>query len=251
MAQRQFGSAVSFLGAGYPNRREAFKHLLGMDFKLWGSDWEDSAALKQVLQREGQRIAPEEAIQIFNATAVNVNLHSSVKVDPPVQPGDFVNPRTFELAACGAFQVVDQRELLGELFADDELATFTTIQEMKARIEHFVNDPEARQAYADKARARVLKDHTYARRMEQLLDFVAQRRQGWPAERAEAQDDGLAHLPPELQQQLRARLQSLGIPAETPFKDVIWRLRQETGELGSLETALLFLDALQRQYGGS
>ncbi|MCA1945089.1 MAG: glycosyltransferase, partial [Desulfovibrio sp.] len=206
LEQHRYGSAVSFLGAGYPNRREAFKHLLGMDFRLWGSDWEGSAALQQVLQRQGERIAPEEAVKIFNATAVNVNLHSSVKADPPVQPGDFVNPRTFELAACGAFQVVDTRSLLGELYAPGELATFSTLQEMKDLIQTYLADPAARQAMAAKARARTLAEHTYAVRMGQLLEEVARHRPGWPtAPDAEAgpqvasAGDALASLPQELQ----------------------------------------------------
>lgn len=250
LARRQFGSAISFLGAGYPNRREAFKHLLGKDFKLWGSDWEDAAALKHVLQRDGARITPEEAVQIFNATGININLHSSVKADPPVQPGDFVNPRTFELAACGAFQVVDRRALLGELFAEDELATFSSLQEMLALIAQYTDDATGREAMAAKARERVLKEHTYARRMERLLAFVAERRPGWPAP-SQAQYNPLEQLPPELQQEMQARLAALGIPANAAFKDVVWRVRQEQGELGSLDTALLFLDALQQQYGGN
>ncbi|AGW14293.1 CgeB family protein [Megalodesulfovibrio gigas] len=257
LEQHQFGSAVSFLGAGYPNRREAFKHLLGMDFRLWGSDWEDSAALRQVLQRGGARIAPEEAVKIFNATAVNVNLHSSVKADPPVQPGDFVNPRTFELAACGAFQVVDARSLLPELYAPDELATFSTLQEMKDLIQASLADPTARQAMAAKARARTLAEHTYAARMQRLLEVVAERRPGWPADAEQQPGAGqagaanpLRDLPPDLQAAVRQRLESLGAPPDAPFKDVIWRLRQQPGELGSLDTALLYLDALQRQYSG-
>ncbi|GAB7080223.1 CgeB family protein [Megalodesulfovibrio paquesii] len=254
LEQRQFGSTVSFLGAGYPNRRVAFKHLLGQDFRIWGSDWEHSAALKQVLQRDGARISSEESVKIFNATAVNVNLHSSIKVDPPVQPGDFVNPRTFELAACGAFQVVDQRALLPELFAPDELATFSTLEEMLDLIARYSKDPEARQTMAAKARSRVLAEHTYATRMRQLLDFVAERRPGWPepaaTSTASPAADPLAGLPPDLALALRQRLDALGAPPDAPFRDVVWRLRQQPGELGSLDTALLYLDALQRQYGG-
>ncbi|HKI80146.1 MAG TPA: DUF3880 domain-containing protein, partial [Pseudodesulfovibrio sp.] len=34
--RRKFGSEVSFMGAGYPNRRKAFHELVNLDFKLWG-----------------------------------------------------------------------------------------------------------------------------------------------------------------------------------------------------------------------
>ena len=34
--QRKFGSELSFMGAGYPNRRVAFRELVSRDFKIWG-----------------------------------------------------------------------------------------------------------------------------------------------------------------------------------------------------------------------
>ena len=34
--QRKYGSDISFVGAGYPNRRVAFRRLMGLDFKIWG-----------------------------------------------------------------------------------------------------------------------------------------------------------------------------------------------------------------------
>ena len=65
-------------------------------------------------------------MKIYNASKININLHSSLQTTDLVSRGDFVNPRTFELAAAGAFQLVDERSLLGELFGADELATFTS-----------------------------------------------------------------------------------------------------------------------------
>ncbi len=245
--KRKFGSQVSFLGAGYPNRRLAFRRLLGRDFKLWGSDWDGDAALAAVLQRGGERIAPEDAVKIFNASEVNLNLHSSVSIDPLVSGGDFVNPRTFELAACGAFQLVDQRALLPELFAPDELATFTTVQEMEALLDHYLARPEERRAMAERARARVLRDHAYARRMQALLDFIKERRPGWPTNRAAA--SALEGMDPTLAQELAALLERLRLPVNAAFPDVVEAVRRQRGILSDLDTALLFLDEWRKQYG--
>ncbi|MEG1610071.1 MAG: glycosyltransferase [Bilophila sp.] len=237
LEQDRFGSAVSFMGAGYPNRRTAFQALRVPDFKVWGSDWEE-AALQGVLQDNGARVAPEDAVKIFNASAVNLNLHSSIHAEP-VQHGDFVNPRTFELAACGAFQLVDARDLLPELFV------------------WFVAHPEERAAVAKRAQLRVCAEHTYHKRMETLLQTVRTRRPDWLARFASA-----TSVPLELTQDLPEGLTGVAeeaawtellarmhLPETTAFADVVFRLRQQPGTRTPFEASILFLDEWRKQYG--
>src|SRR5574340_718729 len=111
--RRLYGADVSFVGAGYANRRRLFPTLLNRpwSFKLWGNEWEGADDLRSVLQLNGERIDTATCMKVFNATAVNLNLHSSTGPGLDLQ-ADFVNPRTFELAACGAFQLTDHRSLL-------------------------------------------------------------------------------------------------------------------------------------------
>ena len=96
---RRFGAAVSFVGAGYRNRLAFFQGLLDFDFKIWGSDWNLNSPLGPFIQNHGARVSEEEAVKIFNASRINLNLHSSpyhLAINPE---GDYVNPRTFDLAA--------------------------------------------------------------------------------------------------------------------------------------------------------
>lgn len=172
--RRDLGSAVSFVGAGYRNRRVAFRRLLGMDFRIWGSEWEGASELwNGVVQRGGARLSTEECVRVFNATAVNLNLHSSTYVDGVDPFGDFVNPRTFELAACGTFQLVDERLLLPELFVPGvEVATFASAAELRDRVEYYLARPDERAALAAAGRRRALADHTYDVRMAQMLEQI-------------------------------------------------------------------------------
>lgn len=245
--RRQWGADVAFLGAGYANRRVAFKELMRFGLKIWGSDWEGDEILAPLVQRGGERISPEDAVKIFNATQVNLNLHSSVTAKELVTGGDFVNPRTFELAMCGAFQLVDGRSLLPELFGPDELATFTDMEGLKDGVRRFLAAPEERKAYAERARSRALKDHTYQARMRTLLAFLEERLEGWPRPR---QDEGaLDVLPEEYRQPVRELLAGLGLSEDVPFRDLVWALRARAGKLTPVETAILFLDEWQKQYG--
>jgi spore maturation protein CgeB len=124
-----------------------------------------------VLQRGGARIDTETCMKVFNATSVNLNLHSCAGEGLDSTP-DFVNPRTFELAACGAFQLVDERSLMGDLFTSDEMICFKQANDVPGLLRRWLNDPEGRQAVAAAAKQRVLREHTYRHRMQELLATI-------------------------------------------------------------------------------
>ena len=270
--RREYGADLGFLGAGYPNRRLAFRPLAGRDLKIWGSDWDGEGLLAAHVQRGGARIGEEESVRIYNATRVNLNLHSSLQTAELVSHGDFVNPRTFELAAMNAFQLLDERSLLPELFAPDELATFACIEEFYAKIEYFLAHPEERAAYAGRARARVLRDHTYGHRMQALLDFVADRLGHWPQDAClhspeSRAGQGVGHaadvscaagsaVQPELAGEGGAELaaaisrtvEKLGLGPHADFDHVAAALRARSGALDETEACLLFLDEWRKLY---
>ncbi len=246
LEKKRFAADVAFLGAGYPNRRVAFRPLSGRkNFKIWGTEWENDGVLAKCVQENGVRISPEDAVKIYNATNININLHSSVHHSNVISEGDFVNPRTFELAAIGAFQVVDKRSLMGELFSHDMLATFTDLKQMYELIDYYDKRPQERVEMAQKARAHVLQYHCYEQRMQSLLAHVEEKCGPWKKR-------SYTHFPADLPEELRADLgelfDALQLPSDAGFEDVIVRLRQRSGLLSPLETTLLFLDEWQKQY---
>lgn len=245
-AERQrFGAELSFMGAGYPNRRTAFRRLTRYGLKIWGTEWEGDAELAPLIQMQGRRISTEEAVKIFNAAAINLNLHSSVKADELVSGGDFVNPRTFEIAACGAFQLVDKRALMPELFAEEDLATFADFAELEEKIAYFASRPDERLAYAERGRQRVLAEHTYAARMRTLLAFAEER---LPRREKRLDQDWPADLPETLRADLHDLYISLGLPSKAAFSDVVAAVRRKSDALSPLETAILFLAEWKKQY---
>jgi spore maturation protein CgeB len=246
--RRKFGSDVSFMGAGYPNRRRAFKRLTGYDFKIWGTEWEGEPALEPHLQMSGARVSAEDCVKIFNASKVNLNLHSSIDPNRPVAHGDFINPRTFELAACGAFQLVDERTLLEDLFEPEEIAVFSDMDELEEKIDYFLTRPEEREAYARRARERIMAEHTYAHRMQSLIDFVSLRLPDWPRRDTGPERD-FPDMPPELGQKVYSLLEELGLPSDIGFEDLVTAIRGRRGRLTDVETAILFLDEWRKQYG--
>ena len=122
--RRTFGADLSFVGAGYANRRQLFRTAPpALVLQALGQRMGRSRRSRSVLQLDGARIDTATCMKVFNATTINLNLHSTTGagLDPQA---DFVNPRTFELAACGAFQLVDHRLQLPEFFSEQEMVSF-------------------------------------------------------------------------------------------------------------------------------
>jgi spore maturation protein CgeB len=200
---QRYGSAVAFVGAGYKNRRNFLARLASPDLKIWGNEWDGSpSVLQEVIQEGGRRVSTEETVQIFNASQINLNVHSSTCHEAIDPHGDFVNPRTFEIAACGGFQLVDRRSLLPEVFGEQEIAVFDDVKDGREKIRYFLDREQDRREFAEKGRRRVLKEHTYSLRMKELLGTLYElgmegnRRKTVQRERVDAS------CPPELREYL-------------------------------------------------
>ena len=245
--REEYGSDVSFVGAGYANRRAIFPRLLGHDwrFKLWGNEWDGATDLTSVLQRNGARIDTDTCLKVFNGSAVNLNLHSwaGTGLDPE---GDFVNPRTFELAACGAFQLADRRSLMPDLFSASEVATVSSSDELPGEIARWLREPEQRLAMAAQARQRVLAEHTYAHRMRNLLSQVgvASPDRIGPILRGDRQAEALAVAAADSFPSLASTLRTFPPTQRVELKQLAAQIRSR-GPIGSLsreDLMVLMLD---------
>jgi spore maturation protein CgeB len=243
----EFGSDVSFVGAGYYNRRQLFEGLVDLDFRIWGNEWDNCPVLRPFLQRDGARVDTDDGVKVFNASRININLHSSSYHEGVNPDGDFVNPRTFEIAACGAFQLVDPRAGLANFFrVGEEVACFESLAELRAKIARYLEDPDGRKEIAERGRRRVLRDHTYERRMEEMIGFMVRSgfRPPWREARRREDPDRLAAdagAGTELGKYLSrfAGERSLGL------KDVLREIRKGSGDLSRVERIFLAMEAIR------
>jgi len=169
----KYGSDVSFAGAGYYNRKNVFAQLIDFNFKIWGSDWHVGLPLSLLIQDGGKRFTEEEAVKIYNYSKININLHSSMwhwDINPN---GDFLNPRVYEILACGGFQLVDRRRYMEGLFEDGkDLVVFETVDDLRKKIKYYLANEEERSAIAAHGRETVLNNHTYERRIREMMNII-------------------------------------------------------------------------------
>jgi spore maturation protein CgeB len=245
----KWGSDVSFVGAGYNNRQHIFATLTEADFKIWGTEWPISPPFDRLVQEYGRRIDPEEYVKIFNATKVNLNLHSSTERDGVEPNGDFVNPRTFELAACGAFQLVDNRALLPELFdIGEELITFSDRAEMHEKIDYYLAHPDERRYHAERSRDRVLRDHTYEKRMRSMLGAIYADRYQEIRSRIESSPWEVMLREAQGLDELQNRMHRAYEAGDEPTLDtLVSEITTGKGALSDVEQKLLFLYHIGKQ----
>jgi spore maturation protein CgeB len=171
--KKLYEADLSFMGAAYHNRVHSFSRLLDLDFKIWGTGWDLDSHLGKRIQNNNKRVTTDETVNIYNAAKINLNLHSSLYHYGINPDGDFVNPRTFEIASCKGFQLLDSRSDLTNFFKlNEELVVFNSLDELKDQINLYITNPDLRSEIANRSYHRVLAEHTIEHRMQELLIHV-------------------------------------------------------------------------------
>jgi len=160
---------ITNAGNFYPSRMALYQHLTQYDFKMWGpkpSFWLTVPEVKKMIT--GKIVHNEEKSKAFSAAKIVLN-----NLHPAVING--VNKRTFEIPACGGFQITSHREAINELFEiGKEIVTYTDFNDLKAKINYYLdptNETE-RQQIIEAGQRRVLSEHTYEKRLKQLLEII-------------------------------------------------------------------------------
>ena len=171
--EAKYSCDVGFAGMGYFNRKNVFAQLVDFNFKIWGSDWYAGLPLSLLIQEGGKWFTEEDAVKIYNYSKININLHSSMwhwDVNPS---GDFLNPRVYEILGCGGFQLVDRRKYMEGVFEDGkDLVVFETVDDLRKKIKYYLANEEERLAVASHGCETVRKNHTYERRIREMMNII-------------------------------------------------------------------------------
>ncbi|RZD14055.1 MAG: hypothetical protein EVJ47_07415 [Candidatus Acidulodesulfobacterium ferriphilum] len=168
-----YGSDVSFAGAGYYNRRNAFLKLADYNFKLWGRDWDMQSPMALFIQNNNKGFTEEEVVKIYNYSKININLHSSTYHWDINPDGDFLNPRVYEILGCGGFQLVDNRKYMDNEFEKGkDFVVFDSISDLRQKINYYLKNEDERLEIAEHGYNTVRKYHTYEKRIEKMMNII-------------------------------------------------------------------------------
>ena len=84
-----------------------------------------------------------------------------------------VNQRVFDAAACGAFLVTDHQPDMDCLFDPErEAVCYEKTAQARDVVAQYLKRPKDRRIIAERARRRVLKEHTYVHRLKRMIKVL-------------------------------------------------------------------------------
>lgn len=162
--KEMFGCDVCFIGTCLPERIIILKELLGYNLNVWGEGWQrERLWLKE---RYKGKASGEKMVKIYNASRIVLNIHHPQTIEG-------LNLRTFEVCGCGAFQLVDNRAILGKMYdIGREIVCFNDIKELKNLIDYYLGNEEERRGIAEAGYNKTHKEHTYLNRLERMFSII-------------------------------------------------------------------------------
>lgn len=121
----------------------------------------------RILENHGPGVHYFEQLPAFyNSTAININQTS-------LQMRDAVNQRVFDCPAAGGFVITDNQPDLHDHFdVAREMVTYESLAELCNKVRYYLQHDEERRSIAERARARVLAEHTHAHRLRALEAYM-------------------------------------------------------------------------------
>lgn len=184
---KEFAADISFIGTNLPQKRKFFKEWLfplreSYDLRLYGQDWTRKDQLLGMITKGGQyfnipyiRSLQKPSLQlndeakIYASSKILVNIHE----DYQRHFGGDCNERTFKIPFCGGLEVTDDVAVIRDYFKEDsEIVIAHSKEDWFEKIRYYYDHPEKAKKIIEAGHRRVLKDHTYHNRAQQMLDLL-------------------------------------------------------------------------------
>jgi spore maturation protein CgeB len=176
-----FAHDVVFVGTGFQERLDLLQAVdwSGIDLGLYGSYVLMGSRSKLRQHLAGGVVSNHRTAALYRKAKIGLNLYRTSmgfgKTAPRVRYAESLNPRAYELAASGCFQLSDDRRELHEVFGD-AVPTFSDSRHLEKHIRWFLDRETDRRALAARAQ-RAVEPHTYEARAAVLVSELTRRSQ--------------------------------------------------------------------------
>lgn len=180
--ETRFKSDICVVGFPYPDRVKYIQLLLQKtNYQIivvgkWRNLLFGSIQNPKLKIHEGW-VEPAIVANYYNGAKIVLNSHRPFNLRQNQNQigikGKSINNRTFDVASCSAFQLIEFKENLPNLFIEgEEIEAFHSNQELFEKIDFYMQNEEKRKLIATNARNRVLKEHTFEYRLNKMLAYI-------------------------------------------------------------------------------
>ncbi len=152
-------------------RIRALEALTDFDLRIYGNeDWEKLLADSPLVKHfHGPADPAKDLPKLFASATINLNIHS-------VQCRGSLNQRDYNAPVAGGFLLSDWVPAAGKFFKPGvEAVYWSDTRDLCAKTAYYLEREEERKKIMENARRRVLQNHTYERRIGEILDWMEDR----------------------------------------------------------------------------
>lgn len=169
---------VVFVGTGFQERIDLLSAVdwTGIDVGLYGM-WSllpSRHKLRQYLR--GGIVDNAQTVALYRAAKIGLNLHRTSRdystTPRHIERAESMNPRGYELAACGVFQITDHRAEVRETFGES-VPPFRVSAGLNMLVRAYLDDGAGRLELAQESR-HAARPHTFAARAAQVVADLEQ-----------------------------------------------------------------------------
>lgn len=166
--KKKYGYEIAFVGMPFANRIEVFNELKDFNAGVFGDFWDMHSDKLKGDYFKGPA-AGERVLKIYSAAKIVMNINHPHSIYG-------VNTRTFDIPSCGAFEIMDYKQGIEDLFdVGNEIVCYHDVKELKALVKYYLDHPDRRNGIAEKGCLKARKQHTWTRRVEKVVDVLRER----------------------------------------------------------------------------
>lgn len=177
---------VCFIGNAFWNRVELFQSLAPFlqDKKVFiaGGHWDRLQEGSELAKFVSHGWIPvEETVLYYNGAKIVINLHRPTAFGQDNHnllewQGGSINPRTYEINACGTLQLTDVRGDLTKYYTPEyDIGTFQSVEELQNKIAYYLEHEQERVEIAWRSLWTTYQNHTYVSRVSTLLGIALEK----------------------------------------------------------------------------
>jgi len=157
-----------FVGNSRKVFRKIIKDLLptDKDLGIYGMNWKRFVSKKYI---KGKYIPNNQLRKAYFSSKILLNDHWDA-----MREKGFISNRLFDGFAAGAFIISDDVKVGKEIFGD-ALVTYSNATELHELIDHYLDNDLEKIKKVEKGREIVLVNHTFAKRVEYLLEIIKEK----------------------------------------------------------------------------
>ena len=160
--QKENYNEILFVGNTRNVYRQIIKDALNThhDISIYGMGWKRFIDKKYIT---GHFIRNKDLHKYYSSCKILLNDHWE-----DMKNEDFPSNRLFDALACGTFIISDKIPSAETLF-EGSIITYENTEDLEMKIDYYLNHENERIALSEKGREIVLKNHTFDKRVEEIL----------------------------------------------------------------------------------